>query len=112
MSLQVLEKSPSIVDRLEGTAFEFTYRVGYQIIVTLNNSFLFVLALQTNDLLRVWLDGQTFDAHRLGVIFTLILLVIFISYIKERYESLHEINTSSSNIAKNIGKHAYNHIHG
>jgi hypothetical protein len=74
---------PNVIRTAERFAETTFYRIGEQTIETFRNSALFVLALQTNDLIRTIINANYFAWSQFYVILLFVLIVILISYTKE-----------------------------
>lgn len=87
----------------------FGYRLAYRLLTTFQAAILFVLALQTNDVILKGLESQPFDFTQFGIIMSLVLIAIVFEYIKEQFVA--EYNCDGSGVASaaaNI-RHAYAH---
>jgi hypothetical protein len=66
----------------------FGSKVILQVIVVFQNSCVFVLSLQTNNLLQTWIKDRTLKATQFGFIALFIVIAILFSYIREIYTNL------------------------
>lgn len=73
------------------------FRVCSQIIDTFRNSALFVLALQTNDLIRMILNTNYFSWPHFNVVLVFCFIVLLISYVKELFVEKYSNKTKPIN---------------
>lgn len=98
--------------RLKRCCSVFGVRVGYRTLTSFEAGVVFVLALQTNNMITAALNEEAFNLTQFSVIMFLILISIIFSYSKEQFvaeygESLSKTEHSDSNVPRSFA-HAFN----
>lgn len=70
---------------LESAAKDVSYKFFYQVISTFQASFSIVLAFQTNDVIKKFIELQPIEVSYVYIIAILVMMTILSSYLKDKY---------------------------